>query len=124
MIKKNYFVIFLWVVLGALSALIFSSFYGKTDIYIPIYHDISNVLERTSPSVVNIWTIKKWNAWQEQSNEFGFNRYRRVIKTGFFPNGSGVVIKKGLKVTNFHVISDAISQNQALIIENLSLIHI
>ena len=93
MIKKSYFVISLWIVLGALSALIFSSFYGKTDIYIPIYHDISNVLERTSPSVVNIWTIKNWKAWQEQSNEFGFNRYRRVIKTGFFPNGSGVVIK-------------------------------
>ena len=118
MIKKSYFVISLWAVLGALSALIFSSFYGKTDIYIPIYHDISNVLERTSPSVVNIWTIKKWKAWQEQSNEFGFNSYRRVIKTGFFPNGSGVVIEKGLIVTNFHVISDAVSQNQELIVEN------
>ena len=118
MIKKSYFVISLWAVLGALSALIFSSFYGKTDIYIPIYHDISNVLERTSPSVVNIWTIKKWKAWQEQSNEFGFNSYRRVVKTGFFPNGSGVVIEKGLIVTNFHVISDAVSQNQELIVEN------
>ena len=95
MIKKSYFVISLWIVLGALSALIFSSFYGKTDIYIPIYHDISNVLERTSPSVVNIWTIKKWKAWQEQSNEFGFKFNRRVVKTGLFPNGSGVVIEKG-----------------------------
>ncbi|MDA9724625.1 trypsin-like peptidase domain-containing protein [Gammaproteobacteria bacterium] len=118
MIKKSYFVISLWIVLGALSALIFSSFYGKTDIYIPIYHDISNVLERTSPSVVNIWTIKKWKAWQEQSNEFGFKRYRRVVKAGLFPNGSGVVIEKDLIVTNFHVISDALNQNQELIIEN------
>ena len=118
MIKKSYFVISLWVVLGALSALIFSSFYGKTDIYIPFYHDISNVLERTSPSVVNIWTIKKWKAWQEQSNEFGFKYNRRVIKTGFFPNGSGVVIEKDLIVTNFHVISDAFNQNQELIVEN------
>ena len=118
MIKKSYFVISLWIVLGALSALIFSSFYGKTDIYIPIYHDISNVLERTSPSVVNIWTIKKWKAWQEQSNEFGFKFNRRVIKTGLFPNGSGVVIEKGLIVTNFHVISDAFNQNQELIVEN------
>ena len=85
MFKKSYFVISLWVVLGALSGLIISSFYGKTDIYIPYYHSISNVLERTSPSVVNIWTIKKWKAWQEQSNEFGYKFNRRVVKTGFFP---------------------------------------
>ena len=118
MFKKSYFVISLWIFLGALSGLIISSFYGKTDIYIPFYHDISNVLERTSPSVVNIWTIKKWKAWQEQSNEFGFKYNRRVVKTGFFPNGSGIVIEKNLIVTNFHVISDALNQNQALIIEN------
>ena len=118
MFKKSYFVIFLWVVLGALSGLIFSSFYGKTDMYIPFYHNISNVLERTSPSVVNIWTIKKWKAWQEQSNEFGFKFNRRVVKTGFFPNGSGVVIEKDLIVTNFHVISDAFDQSQELIVEN------
>jgi len=54
MFKKSYFVISLWVVLGSLSGLIFASFYGKTDIYIPYYHNISNVLARTSPSVVNI----------------------------------------------------------------------
>ena len=104
MFKKSYFVISLWVVLGSLSGLFFSSFYGKTDLYIPFYHNISNVLERTSPSVVNIWTIKKWRGWQEQSNEFGFKFNRRVIKTGFFPNGSGVVIDKDIIVTNFHVI--------------------
>ena len=94
MFKKSYFLIFLWVLLGSISGLIISSFYGKTDFYIPFYHDISNVLERTSPSVVNIWTIKKWRGWQEQSNEFGFKFNRRVIKPGFFPNGSGVVIDK------------------------------
>ena len=92
MFKKSYFLIFLWVLLGSISGLIISSFYGKTDFYIPFYHDISNVLERTSPSVVNIWTIKKWRGWQEQSNEFVFKFNRRGIKTGFFPNGSGVVI--------------------------------
>ena len=80
MFKKSYFVISLWVVLGSLSGLFFSSFYGKTNLYIPFYHNISNVLERTSPSVVNIWTIKKWRGWQEQSNEFGFKFNRRVIE--------------------------------------------
>ena len=108
MFKKSYFVISLWVVLGSLSGLFFSSFYGKTDLYIPFYHDISNVLERTSPSVVNIWTIKKWRGWQEQSNEFGFKFNRRVIKTGFFPNGSGVVIDK-----------DIIEKEQELVTEEL-----
>ena len=118
MFKKSYFLISLWVLLGSISGLIISSFYGKTDFHIPFYHDISNVLERTSPSVVNIWTIKKWRGWQEQSNEFGFKFNRRVIKTGFFPNGSGVVIDKNILVTNFHVIKDAFNQNQQLIIEN------
>tara|TARA_B100000900_G_scaffold415566_1_gene445996 strand:- start:2296 stop:3069 length:774 start_codon:yes stop_codon:yes gene_type:complete len=118
MTKKNYFLISLWVILGSISGLIFSSFYGKTNFYIPFYHDISNVLERTSPSVVNIWTIKKWRAWQEQSNEFGFKYNRRVVKTGFFPNGSGVVIEKNLIVTNFHVIKEAFNQNQQLLVEN------
>ncbi len=120
MIKKKYLVISLWIILGSMSGLIFSIFYGKTDIYIPYYHNISNVLERTSPSVVNIWTIKKWRGWQEQSNEFGYKYNRQVIKTGFFPNGSGVVIDENLIVTNFHVIRDAFSQNQQLIIENHS----
>ncbi len=118
MFKKKYFVISLWVILGSISGLFFSTFYGKTDLYIPVYHNISNVLERTSPSVVNIWTIKKWKGWQEQSNEFGFKFNMRVVKTGFFPNGSGVVIEKDLIVTNYHVIKDAFSQNQQLIVEN------
>jgi len=104
--------------LGSLSGLILSSFFGKTDIHIPFYHNISNVLERTSPSVVNIWTSKKFRAWQQQSNELGFKYNRLVIKEGFIPNGSGVVIEKDLVVTNFHVIKDAFNQSQELSLEN------
>ena len=94
MFKKNFLTIFLWILFGSLAGLMVSSFYGKTEIYIPFYHDISNVLERTSPSVVNIWTIKKWKGWQEQSNKFGYKKWRQVVKTGFFPNGAGVVIQE------------------------------
>ena len=118
MFKKNFLAISLWILFGSLSGFMVSSFYGKTEIYIPFYHDISNVLERTSPSVVNIWTIKKWKGWQEQSNKFGFKKWRQVVKTGFFPNGSGVVIQENLIVTNFHVIRDAFNQNQELLLEN------
>ena len=118
MFKKNFLAIFLWILFGSLTGLMVSSFYGKTEIYIPFYHDISNVLERTSPSVVNIWTIKKWKGWQEQSNKFGLKKWRQVVKTGFFPNGSGVVFDKdGKIVTNFHVIKEAFKNQQRLIVE-------
>ena len=116
--KKNAFSISLWLVLGLISGFVFLNLtYQKS---------LPDVLEAASPSVVNIWSIKKWKAWQEKSNLLGIKRYQQVIKTGFFPNGSGVVLNKdGKIVTNFHVIKEAFKNQQRLIIElNLSLIHI
>ena len=108
--KKNIISISLWLVLGLISGFIFLNLtYQK---------DLPDVLENTSPSVVNIWSMKKWKAWQEKSSLLGIKRYQQVIKTGFFPNGSGVVIKENLIVTNFHVIRDAFNQNQELLLEN------
>ena len=62
--------------------------------------------------------MKKWKAWQEKSSLLGIKRYQQVIKTGFFPNGSGVVFDKdGKIVTNFHVIKEAFKNQQRLIVE-------
>ena len=108
--KKNVFSISLWLVLGLISGFVFLNLtYQKS---------LPDVLEAASPSVVNIWSIKKWKAWQEKSNLLGIKRYQQVIKTGFFPNGSGVVLNKdGKIVTNFHVIKEAYKNQQRLIIE-------
>ena len=116
--KKKYTLVLLWIALGSFCGLFISSFFGKTDIHIPYYQDISNVLERTSPSVVNIWVIKKYRGWQEQSNRYGIKQWRQVVKAGVVPNGSGVVITKNTIVTNFHVIQEAFNQSQELLIEN------
>ena len=108
--KKNIISISLWLVLGLISGFVFLNLTNQKS--------LPDVLEAASPSVVNIWSIKKWKAWQEKSNLLGIKRYQQVIKTGFFPNGSGVVINKdGKIVTNFHVIKEAFKNQQRLIIE-------
>lgn len=108
--KKNFFSISLWLILGLISGFVFLNLtYQKS---------LPDVLENASPSVVNIWSMKKWKAWQEKSNLLGIKRYQQVIKTGFFPNGSGVVLNAdGKIVTNFHVIKEAFKNQQRLIIE-------
>ena len=110
MTKKIIKSISLWLALGSLSGILFLNLYPNKN--------LPDILEATSPSVVNIWSIKKWKAWQERSNLLGMKRWKQVIKTGFIPNGSGVIVsKKGEIITNFHVIDDAFKNNQKLIIE-------
>ena len=108
--KKTIFSVSIWLLLGLLSGFIFLNLTSSKS--------LPDVLENASPSVVNIWSIKKWKAWQEKSNLLGFKRYQQVVKTGFFPNGSGVVFDSdGKIVTNYHVIKEAYKNNQKLIIE-------
>ena len=88
--KKTVFSISIWLLLGLLSGFIFLNLTSSKS--------LPDVLEKASPSVVNIWSIKKWKAWQEKSNLLGFKRYQQVVKTGFFPNGSGVVFDNDGKI--------------------------
>ena len=108
--RKIVISISLWTILGLLSGFVFLNYTNS--------EKLPDILEEASPSIVNIWSIKKWKAWQEKSNLLGIKRYQQVIKTGFFPNGSGVIIdSQGKIVTNYHVIKEAFQSNQKLIIE-------
>ena len=109
--NKNYIKnLSLWLILGIFSGFLFLNF-NQDD-------NLPQTLETTSPSVVNIWSLKKWKAWQERSNLLGIKRYKQVIKTGFVPNGSGVIISEdGNIITSFHVIDDSFKNNQRLIVE-------
>ena len=109
--NKNYIKnLTLWLFLGVFSGILFLNL-NQND-------DLPQVLENTSPSVVNIWSLKKWKAWQERSNLLGIKRYKQVIKTGFVPNGSGVIIsKEGNIITSFHVVDESFKNNQKLIVE-------
>ena len=98
----------LWLILGIFSGYLFLNLYQSDN--------LPNTLEETSPSVVNIWSLKKWKAWQERSNLLGIKRYKQVIKTGFVPNGSGVIItEEGNIITSFHVVDDSFKNNQKLV---------
>ena len=108
--RKVLISISLWTILGLLSGFVFLNYTSS--------EKLPDILEEASPSIVNIWSIKKWKAWQEKSSLLGIKRYQQVIKTGFFPNGSGVIIdSQGKIVTNYHVIKEAFKSNQKLIIE-------
>ena len=113
---RSFYTLSIWILLGTLVGYGFLAFIGlggKND-------DSSNVFnfEKSASSVVNIWSLRRWREWQEKTPSLGLRRWKQVIKTGFFPDGSGVIFDKdGHIITNLHVLNNSIQLKQKLLIE-------
>ena len=113
---RSFYTLSIWILLGTLAGYGFLTFTGlgvKND-------NSSNVFnfEKSALSVVNIWSLRRWREWQEKTPSLGLRRWKQVIKTGFFPDGSGVIFDKdGHIITNLHVLNNSIQLKQKLLIE-------
>ena len=113
---RSFYTLSIWILLGTLAGygfLAFTGLGGKND-------NSSNVFnfEKSASSVVNIWSLRRWREWQEKTPSLGLRRWKQVIKTGFFPDGSGVIFDKdGHIITNLHVLNNSIQLKQKLLIE-------
>tara|TARA_B100000674_G_C37747964_1_gene872041 strand:- start:176 stop:952 length:777 start_codon:yes stop_codon:yes gene_type:complete len=106
----------IWILLGTLAGYGFLNFIGldeKNDYSTKVFN-----FEKSASSVVNIWSLRRWREWQEKTPSFGLRRWKQVIKTGFFPDGSGVIFDRdGHIITNLHVLNNSIKLKQKLLIE-------
>ncbi len=106
----------IWILLGTLAGYGFLTLIGlgdKDDYSSKIFN-----FEKSASSVVNIWSLRRWREWQERTPSLGLRRWKQVIKTGFFPDGSGVIFDKdGHIITNLHVLNNSIQLKQKLLIE-------
>ena len=113
---RSFYTLSIWILLGTLAGYGFLAFIGlggKND-------NSSNVFnfEKSASSVVNIWSLRRWREWQEKTPSLGLRRWKQVIKTGFFPDGSGVIFdENGHIITNLHVLNNSIQLKQKLLIE-------
>ena len=105
-----------WILLGTLAGYGFLSFLElgeKNDYSSRVFN-----FEKSASSVVNIWSLRRWREWQEKTPSLGLRRWKQVIKTGFFPDGSGVIFdNNGHIITNLHVLSNSIQLKQKLLVE-------
>ena len=105
-----------WILLGTLAGYGFFSFIGlveKNDYSSRVFN-----FEKSASSVVNIWSLRRWREWQEKTPSLGLRRWKQVIKTGFFPDGSGVIFDDdGHIITNLHVLNNSIQLKQKLLVE-------
>ena len=105
-----------WILLGTLAGYGFLSFIGfgeKNDYSSRVFN-----FEKSASSVVNIWSLRRWREWQEKTPSLGLRRWKQVIKTGFFPDGSGVIFDDdGHIITNLHVLNNSIQLKQKLLVE-------
>ena len=113
---RSFYTLSIWILLGTLAGYGFLTFIGLDG----KNGNSSNVFnfEKSASSVVNIWSLRRWREWQEKTPSLGLRRWKQVIKTGFFPDGSGVIFDKdGHIITNLHVLNNSIQLKQKLLIE-------
>tara|TARA_B100000963_G_scaffold348293_1_gene355630 strand:+ start:55 stop:828 length:774 start_codon:yes stop_codon:yes gene_type:complete len=113
---RSFYTFSIWLLLGTLAGYGFLSFIGlveKNDHPSRVFN-----FEKSSSSVVNIWSLRRWREWQEKTPSLGLRRWKQVIKTGFFPDGSGVIFdNNGHIITNLHVLDNSIQLKQKLLVE-------
>ncbi len=113
---RSFYTLSVWILLGTLAGYGFLTFIGlngKSDYPSRILN-----FEKSASSVVNIWSLRRWREWQEKTPSLGLRRWKQVIKTGFFPDGSGVIFDEdGHIITNLHVLNNSIQLKQKLLIE-------
>ena len=113
---RSFYTLSIWILLGTLAGYGFLTFIGlggKSDYSSRIFN-----FEKSASSVVNIWSLRRWREWQEKTPSLGLRRWKQVIKTGFFPDGSGVIFDEdGHIITNLHVLNNSIQLKQKLLIE-------
>ena len=113
---RSFYTFSVWLLLGTLAGYGFLSFIGlveKNDYPSRVFN-----FEKSSSSVVNIWSLRRWREWQEKTPSLGLRRWKQVIKTGFFPDGSGVIFDgDGHIITNLHVLNNSLQLKQKLLVE-------
>ena len=113
---RSFYTLSIWILLGTLAGYGFLSFIGlgeKNASSSGVFN-----FEKSASSVVNIWSLRRWREWQEKTPSLGLRRWKQVIKTGFFPDGSGVIFDNyGHIITNLHVLNNSIQLKQKLLVE-------
>ena len=113
---RSFYTLSIWILLGTFAGYGFLTLVGLGDKN--EYSSRAFNFEKSASSVVNIWSLRRWREWQEKTPSLGLRRWKQVIKTGFFPDGSGVIFDKdGHIITNLHVLNNSIQLKQKLLIE-------
>ena len=108
---RSFYTLSIWILLGTFAGYGLLTLLGLGDKN--EYSSRAFNFEKSASSVVNIWSLRRWREWQEKTPSLGLRRWKQVIKTGFFPDGSGVIFDDdGHVITNLHVLNNSIKLKQ------------
>ena len=110
---RSFYTLSIWIFLGTFAGYGLLTLVGLGDKN--EYSSRAFNFEKSASSVVNIWSLRRWREWQEKTPSLGLRRWKQVIKTGFFPDGSGVIFDDdGHVITNLHVLNNSIKLKQSV----------